>query len=422
MKGISLNNLLSKTTLVYLVFTLIAFYVTAKLLEAEFTRNIDRELEARFRREEGKTKWSLENGHDRNRRNPNTTVIALDVRPEMVNYPIYTDTMMLHRNSEELMLHRIKKTVVNINDEYYEITMISDMEDLITMREEIVAVMVPSFIILALVLLVFSLVLSGYYFRPFNKILENMKTYKVGYPELLSPTKTSTTEFRKMQNLFQRMVEKIEDDYKNIKEYTENMAHEIQTPLTIIRNKAENMMSDESVMEKHASEVKVIYDESNHISTLGTALNLLTKIENEEFASAQQIETKVQIKNHVESIQELADLKSLTIETNLSDEHEMNIDPRLFDILITNLTRNALHYGTADGPIRIFSTPDSLSFSNYGDKLEVPSKQIFERFYKSNSSKTSLGLGLALVKKICDINNLKINYEYKGNQHVFVIT
>ena len=45
MKGISIYNLLSKTTLVYLVFTLVAFFITAKLLESEFTSYIDRELE-----------------------------------------------------------------------------------------------------------------------------------------------------------------------------------------------------------------------------------------------------------------------------------------------------------------------------------------------------------------------------------------
>ncbi|MFC2123433.1 sensor histidine kinase [Bacteroidota bacterium] len=422
MKGIGINNLLSKTTLVYLVFTLIAFYVTAKLLETEFTKNIDQELEGRFRREEGKTRWSIENGHDRSKRNPNTAVIALDAKPDTVLYPVYLDTMMLHRNSEELMLHRIKRTVVNVGGNNYMVTMISDMEDLITMREEIVEVMVPSFIILAAVLLFFSLVLSGYYFRPFNKILENMKTYKVGYPDFLSPTKTSTTEFRKMQNLFQGMVEKIEDDYNNIREYTENMAHEIQTPLAIIRNKAENLMSNDSVMKAHTMEVKAIYDESNRISTLGVALNLLTKIENEEFSSEEQIKTKPIIENHLEAIKELADLKSIVIETILSDDHELHIDPRLFDILITNMTRNALHYGTADGPIRVSSSHESLTFSNYGEPLEVSSEKIFERFYKSNSSKVSLGLGLALVKKICDMNSLKITYGYSNGQHEFTIS
>jgi signal transduction histidine kinase len=123
----------------------------------------------------------------------------------------------------------------------------------------------------------------------------------------------------------------------------------------------------------------------------------------------------------METIRELADLKSMSIETDLSDEHEFLIDPRLFDILIMNMTRNALHYGTSDGPIKVVSSHESLTFSNYGVALEVPSDKIFERFYKSNSSKTSLGLGLALVKKICDLNNLHITYFYKDNQHIFSI-
>ena len=421
MKKIGINNLLSKTTLVYLVFTLIAFFVTAKLLEREFTINIDQELEERFRWEEMKHRRALETGHMR-RRNPYSTIIQLEAKPDPASYPIYIDTMMMHRDSEEVILHRIKKNMIEVAGNYYEITMISDMEDLKEMQEEIVEIMVPIFIILALVLLLFSVVLSGYFFRPFNKILENMRTYKVGKPDSLNATDTSTTEFRKMQSLFQGMVDKIENDYRNIKEYTENMAHEIQTPLALIRNKAENLMSDESVMEKHAREIKTIYDETNHLSNLGTSLNLLTKIENEEFRSAEHIKTKGIIEKHIDAISELADLKSMAIETDLSAEHELHIDLRLFEILIKNLTRNALHYGTPDGPIRIRSTSDRLVFSNYGPSLSVPAEKIFERFYKHNSSKTSLGLGLALVKKICELNNLEIVYRYQDGQHSFTIS
>ncbi|MFO7827359.1 MAG: sensor histidine kinase, partial [Bacteroidales bacterium] len=65
--------------------------------------------------------------------------------------------------------------------------------------------------------------------------------------------------------------------------------------------------------------------------------------------------------------------------------------------------------------------PESLIISNYGDKLKVDSEKLFKRFYSSNTSGQSLGLGLSLVKRICDLNQLKIEYAYAEGQHFFSV-
>jgi signal transduction histidine kinase len=224
-----------------------------------------------------------------------------------------------------------------------------------------------------------------------------------------------------MQQLFHEMVDRIEHDYRNLKEYTENMAHEIQTPLTIIRNKTENLIADEALMGQHASTIKIIYDETNHISKLGNTLNLFTKIENQEFSNQEQIHTRAVIEKHLDSISEEARLKSLKVEKDLSEQHNLFIDPLLLDIVLKNLLRNALRYGSQEGPIKIKTTAGSFSISNYGSPLEEEHERLFERFYRANGKQTSQGLGLSLVKKICDLNNLIISYKYENNQHLFSV-
>ena len=114
-------------------------------------------------------------------------------------------------------------------------------------------------------------------------------------------------------------------------------------------------------------------------------------------------------------------MKSLNIETDLSAEHRLLIDPFLLDIILKNLIRNAISYATADGPISIKTTADSLCISNFGPPLGVPEEEIFKRFYRNENSKSSLGLGLSLVKKICDLNNLRIEYRYREGQHLFCL-
>ena len=289
------------------------------------------------------------------------------------------------------------------------------------MKGDIFGALIPAFILLALSVVLFNYLLAGYFFKPFNKILGLMKDYKIGQVDgrPVKEVKTNTSEFIRMQQLYLEMIDQIEKDYRNLKEYTENMAHEMQTPLTIIRNKTENLIADENVMHQQAGTVKILYDEVNHLSKLGNTLNLLTKIENGEFSDAIEVKTSPVIEKHVEAIRELAQLKSLSLETDLFKDHQLLIDPFLFDIVLKNLLRNAVHYGSPDGPIRIQTTRNSFSVSNYGKALDIPPEKLFERFFGKKGSRTSLGLGLSLVKKICELNGLSVNYSYRDNQHIF---
>ena len=411
-------KLLSKMTFIYLIFTFVTFFISAVFLTHEANKFINEELEHRFGYSEHRTKRYIKAKKDLSRLKSNPNVILLPNKPDISAYPVYSDTLIYNADLEEMQHFRKKTIVFEANGDYYKLTMIKGMEDFYRFKDNIFEALIPAFILLALVIVLFNYLMSGYFFQPFNKILGQMKTYKVSEKVSIKKVETNTKEFIKMQQLFRQMVERIESDYRNLKEYTENMAHEMQTPLTVIRNKTENLMSDDGVMEMHAENVKIIYDETNHLSKLGNTLNLITKIENGEFNNAVQITTRPVIEKHVDAIHELTKLKSLTVETDLSEEHRLLIDPFLLDIVLKNLLRNAIRYGTTEGPIRVITARECLSVSNYGPPLDVPFEKLFERFYRNNNKKASLGLGLSLVKKICELNQLRIDYQYQDKQHI----
>ncbi len=414
-------KLLTKTTFIYLLFTFIAFFISALFLTNEANEFIKQDLENSFKRTEHKVQRELIKGDFENK-NPNRlTVFQLSVKPDLINYPQYLDTIIYNPEFDENQYFRIKKVIIEANDLFFETSMIRSMDDFVRLRDDIFEAMIPAFLLLSIGIVLFNYFLSGFIFKPFNKILGLMKTYKVGNKTELHEIQTTTLEFKRMQELFHQMIVRIENDYKHLKEYTENMAHEMQTPLTIIRNKTENLIADNSVMIEHSENIKIIYDQTNHLSKLGNTLNLLTKIENQEFNQTKKVYTKSEIEKHIVSITDLTRLKSLRIETNLSDDHYLNIDPYLWEIIIKNLLRNAVSYSSENESICITTNEKVFIISNYGSPLDFPVEKLFERFYHNNYKKSSIGLGLALVKKICEINNLNISYEYKENRHFFII-
>ena len=412
-------KLLSKTTLIYLVFTFIAFFVGARFLIREADEFIERNLAHRFRKSEERIKKHIEAGKPLDELSASVTRVPEPPLPGA--YPVFSDTLIHNAEMDEFQTFRRKAIIIEVGGEYYRAVISKSVEDFFRLRDDIFATLLPAFVLLAFGIVLFNMFLSGYLFRPFTKILELMRTYEVGTGKQLDEIDTTTTEFQKMQALFHRMVARIEHDYRHLKEYTENMAHELQTPLAVIRNKTELLIADDRVMRRHADTVKIIYDETSHLSKLSNTLNLLTKIENREFNEVTRIQTEPVIAKHVAAANELAQLRSLNFETDLSHEHSLLIDRHLLDIVLKNLLGNAINYGTPEGPIRIKTTSTDLLISNFGPPLNLPPERVFDRFKRNHSRPSSLGLGLALVKNICDLSSLEVGYRYAQSQHVFTI-
>ena len=414
-------KLLSQTTFIYLIFTFIAFFSSALFLTREADEFSEKNLESRFANSEEKIRRHLEAQKPLRELPANVHLTVLPGPPAAGAFPVQADTLIYNAEQDEMQRFRKKTVVLAAGGRHYQVAMIKSAEDFFRLRDDIFGALIPAFVLLAIAIVSFNFFLSGYFFRPFNKILEVMKTYKVGQKIKVEKIATSTLEFRNMQDLFHHMIGRIESDYRHLKEYTENMAHEMQTPLAVIRNKTENLLAHEEVMRRQAETVKIIYDEANHLSKLGNTLNLLTKIENGEFGNAVEVATRPVIEKHVAAIEELARLKSLRIETRLSEEHRLHLDPLLLDIVLKNLLRNAISYGAPRGPIRLQTTVAEMTIGNYGAPLEAPPEKLFERFYRHQHKKASLGLGLSLVKKICELNDLSIDYVYRDEQHLFCV-
>ena len=91
------------------------------------------------------------------------------------------------------------------------------------------------------------------------------------------------------------------------------------------------------------------------------------------------------------------------------------------DLLLTNLIKNAFFHNAPNGSINIQVEARSFSISNTSANGAIPKEKLFQRFYKQSTAKDSWGLGLAMVKKICDINQWQLSYSYVESQHVFVV-
>jgi len=414
-------RLLSKVVFYYLLFTLIFFVISAYILQQEANKHMHNILENRFEHREHRIRHILEEDPAKFSVISSSFAEVKEVErvPEKFTAS-YSDTVMMNEYTQRKNIYRKKITYMTVNGRHYRVEMTKEADELYKFRDDVFHIVLPVFLLLALAILVANYLLSGVFFKPFRRILRQMDAYKIGQSGSTDHIKTTTYEFDRLKKLFERMRQRIEGDYSQLKEYTENMSHELQTPLSIIQNKAESLISQNNLSPQQARQVKAIYEETQQLSRLGRALNLITQIENQEFQDIREVKTAPVIEDYLEKIQEMIGMKDLEVRKELDPDQTLTIDPGLLEVMLRNLLKNAIRYAEHGSTLSISTSNGKMRFMNQGPDPGFDKEEIFDRFRKGRGQKT-LGLGLSIVKKICQVSGLDITYDYKEGCHIFEV-
>ncbi|CAN0103725.1 unnamed protein product [Chrysoparadoxa australica] len=276
---------------------------------------------------------------------------------------------------------------------------------------------------LLLILIVGLGLLGSYYvFRPFRLTLAAIKDFSLTQIKPLSLSESSTTEFKRLNKFIREMTDKMTKDYLSLKEFTENASHEIQTPLAIAQGKLEILLGDEKLTESQLELINSAQNAIKRVSRLGNSLSLLTKIDNREFSETTEINFSEVVNKFIYDFKELIELKSLQLKTNLENNQLMRGNRFLIELLLTNLLNNAIRHNFSKGYIDIKLIDKKLVIENSGEELKYSPEEYFKRFTKGTSDPISSGLGLSIIKKICDDMRLSINYQNEGQKHTVTLT
>lgn len=259
----------------------------------------------------------------------------------------------------------------------------------------------------------------------------NKKNYKLdiednreGELSILKNEVYKTTVFLKEQ------AENSMQDKINLKDSISDISHQLKTPLTSISILLDNIIENPNMDTATRNEfVKDIRREIININFLVQALLKLSKFDANavEFIN-KEVNIKQMLDSAVKNIMPLCDLKKVEIELIGDDKDKLVCDERWQIEAISNILKNSVEYSNAGDTIYVkfkennLYTQIDIKDSGKGiDKDDLP--HIFDRFYKGkNSSKNSIGIGLALSKTIIEKSGGNISAESKlGEGTSFVI-
>ncbi|MEK5440769.1 MULTISPECIES: sensor histidine kinase [unclassified Fredinandcohnia] len=227
-------------------------------------------------------------------------------------------------------------------------------------------------------------------------------------------------EIGQLVESFNTMQRQLQHNDEARKSFINNVSHDFQSPLMNIQGYAELLLS-QNVNERDSKEyLQIIDHESKRLSNLTKQLLLLTSLDQKAYPmKITEVQLDEQIKQTIRRYQWRLQEKEIEVSYKLPFIRT-KVDAELMSNVWDNLLTNAIKYNTQGGNIWI-----NLSRSEFFIKVIVKDtgigmskdavSQIFERFYRVDSSRKrdGTGLGLSIVKQIIDLHGGEIKVDSK---------
>lgn len=347
--------------------------------------------------------------------------IIFEPTTKLLAKPKYASYKLWDEKDKEMEWVRSLTFTVSLLDKWFKVTVIKsqmETEDLLTLILYVAISMVALIIIANFI--INRMVLQKLWY-PFYETIGSIQQYQLSKATAFQLPVTTINEFNLLNNSFNSMAKKVAHEYETLKEFTSNAAHEMQTPLAVISNNIEALMQDELVLKNQHQTIAIIERSVTRLSRLNQSLLLLTKIENYRFQLNEVVQWDILIQ------QKLAELHELIIAQNIKITLEVlsvatHFNNHLADILINNLINNSIRYNSTMGGINIILKNNQFIVSNTSVLPALDAEKVGSRFYRHSLTKPDgNGLGLSIVKQICDVAGYRFVYNYEQSRHHFTI-
>lgn len=279
-------------------------------------------------------------------------------------------------------------------------------------------------LIVTIIVIVFLLAVYFLYRYFFGRIwadffdtIDKIQHFDLSSPVQLDFPQSMIIEFNELNQVLKKMIDRISVDFQGLREFSGNLTHEVQTPLAVIKSKADLMIQDQQITENQMKLAGEISNETLRISRLIKALSLFTKLDHNQYHDIQSIDLEKTIRGKLDVFEDFVEAKEIAVEVEIKNYPKVIMNPELADILFTNLIKNAIRHNVQNGTIKITLDTGIFEIQNTGKSIDFNPELLFERFSKASKNSESLGIGLAIVKKICRYYDYSISYEHNEGFH-----
>lgn len=271
---------------------------------------------------------------------------------------------------------------------------------------------------------VVGLLLSTRAFRPFHKIMKTVEHLDLdNIRQHIAITGHPKDEAVVLANRMNEMMQRLGEMADRQKAFVSQASHELKTPLTRIISSLEVMRLKTHTL---PPEIQDVIRELFHMSTLIDDLLLLSSLRPKSVRAlrAKTLPLKRLFFEIQQTFQEHIEKKQLQVTLNVPETMTTYVPGKYARVLFTNIFSNAVKYNKLKGSIVVSGKADNrgttVSCKDTGSGVaQSDLAHVFDRFFRGSHEKSQVrghGIGLSIVKHICDVFYLPIKFRSTFHQ------
>ena len=223
-------------------------------------------------------------------------------------------------------------------------------------------------------------------------------------------------EFDRLSIVLNRMLQRLEQSMQSMREVTDNLAHDLRTPLNRLRNRLEiTQLKAPNIVNYQQAQQEAIEDVDALINTFNALLNIAQTESGTKRKKLESVDMSILLNGMGELYDVVAEEENINFEYVIADNLMLQGNQQLLAQALTNLLDNAVKYTPENGNIKLHANADednlTINISDTG--LGIPEEQrehVFKRFVRLDNARSTVGngLGLSLVKAVMDLHDAEI--------------
>ncbi len=257
--------------------------------------------------------------------------------------------------------------------------------------------------------------------RPLKHLAEAVERVGATHLDERVPIAGWPDEIQPLAIGFNKMLARLEDSFTRLSQFSADLAHELRTPIAILRGEAEGALTNPRNSEEYREVIESSLEEFQRLSAMIDNLLFLARAETSGSFNRNYFDAR----SAIEEIREFYEAVSQEqgVEIQCRGDGKVYAHPGLFRRALINLITNALRFTPAGGSVTV-----ALDHRNGGSEVSVADTgcgissehvpRVFNRFFRGDAQRNSqgTGLGLAIVKSIMQVHDGDVSVQSELNE------
>ena len=314
--------------------------------------------------------------------------------------------------------HRAQALHVTLLPGEYHLLVGRDMRSQERFQEALASAFIAALAVIVLLGVVEGLVMSRAILGRIDAINQGAERIMRGGVKHRMPVLGRHDEFDRLSENLNRMLDEIERLLGSIRAVTNNIAHDLRSPLNRLRNRLESALAEHDSVHRHETIERAITEADDLLATFNALLSIADAEAGTSRGSLLPVDLVALSHDVAELYEPLVEEQGLVLEKSIAGPATVSGNRQLLFQAIGNLIDNATKYGAAGGRVSLTvengKDGPAVVVADRGPGIPASDRErVLERFVRLDSSRTTPGngLGLSLVAAIARLHNAVLNLD-----------